>query len=209
MRPSRIGHVDSIPSEQSVHDRFAVVPSLVVSTHPIPHSSVFAHLPICPCGPPWPSSKSVCVSRGSGSKRVLLRVCSRKTGGRVSTNVFVRADGLTLWRVAQLAIDNVCVPTPPRRVTPNAHHQRSSVGERSPRKERTYPEFAGERGRARLLVLACGGWKSLVRRDCAVSARIGQVAPNLCRGSFRSVWKPHGFDVGVAFSAPRVFATSL
>ena len=43
----------------------------------LPHSSVFAHLPMWPLlGHSWPSSSSVCASRGSGSKRFPLRVCS-------------------------------------------------------------------------------------------------------------------------------------
>ena len=53
-----------------VQDPFAIVPGLVVSTHQIPDSFVFAHLPMWPpLGHPWPSSSSVCASRGSGSKR--------------------------------------------------------------------------------------------------------------------------------------------
>ena len=77
MRPSRIRHVDSTSSEQDVQDRFAIVPGLVVSTLPIPNSSVFTHLSMWPpLGHPWPSSSSVCASRGSGSKRFSLGMCS-------------------------------------------------------------------------------------------------------------------------------------
>ena len=50
-----------------------------------------------------------------------------------------------------------------------------------------------------------GWWSWLRRSEVAGQARLHsfcnvwpRLAPSLCRGSFRSVWEPHGFDVGVA-----------
>ena len=121
------------------------------------------------------------------------QVC-REAGGRVSTNVFVRdldiadharldgrrlevvADGLS-WRGAQLV-----VTTPPRRVTPqqNAHHQWSSAGESSPQEGAHVPQTC-RRGRTGSVGgRGCGGRRSLVRRDSAVSARIGQGLRPVC-----------------------------
>ena len=113
---------------------------------------------------------AACAQAGVLGRRGFLLECAaaqvcREVGEL--TNVFVRdldiadhvrdgrrlevvADGLTLWRRAQLA------------------------------------KTGGEGGRARLVVLAAevgGRWS-------------GEIAQ--CRGSFKSVWKPHGFDVGVA-----------
>ena len=99
----------------------------------------------------------------------------REAGGRVSTNVFVRdldlaafnaldnrrvevvADGFPLWHGALLAIDTTLVS--PLRGDGSARgraadHSGLALEEARRRKERTYPELAGEAGLARLLVLA-------------------------------------------------------
>ena len=117
-----------------------------------------------PLGHPWPSSISVCASRGSGSKKFSLGVCSgtslqRSRRASVAERVRdldiadnARFDGrrlevagaVSLWRGAQVS-----------------HRHRAGVpssirtGQKARlRKERTHPELAGEGGRARLVVLA-------------------------------------------------------
>ena len=101
------------------------------------------------------------------------RVC-REGGARVRLNVFVRdmdltepnrldgrrlevvADGLPLHGGAQLAIDTTMVlplhsDGTPRRGTADTNGKALEMARR--RKERTFPELAGEGGRARLVVL--------------------------------------------------------
>ena len=96
---------------------------------------------------------------------------------------------------------HVSVTTPPRQVTPqqNAHHQWSMCWRKlaSGRSART-PNLQGRED-------GLGWWSWLRRSEVAGQARQRsfckdwpRLAPSLCRGSFRSVWKPHGFDVGVA-----------
>ena len=130
--------------------------------------------------------------RGFPLECAAAQVC-REAGGRVSTNVFVRAldlaafnalddrrveviaDGLPVWHGAQLAIDTTLVS--PLRGDGSARgraadHSGSALQEARRRKERTYPELAGEAERARLVVLAAEvrrqpssfvGWPRLAR----------------------------------------------
>ena len=119
--------------------------------------------------------------RGFPLKCAAAQVC-REAGGHVSTNVLIRdldlgefnaldnrrvevvADGLPLWQGAQLAIDTALVS--PLRGDGSARrraadHSGSALHEAKRRKERTYPEFVGEEGRAPLVVLAAevgGRW---------------------------------------------------
>ena len=137
----------------------------------------------CRCGRPLDSHghhragcsrAGVLGRRGFAVESVGARIC-REAGARVSTNVFVRdldlavpnvhdarrleiiAEGLPLFGGAQLAIDTTLV---------SAHHCDGSarrggaamdgaalVAARR-RKETTYPELVGPRGRAKLVVLA-------------------------------------------------------
>ena len=133
-----------------------------------------------------------------------LQTTQRLDGRRLE----VVADGLTLWRGAQLAIDTTLVSPLHQDGSPRSrtHTTNGAVLEKARlRKERTYPEFEGE-----------GGWWSWLRRsEVAGQARLRsfckvwpRLAPSLCRGSFRSVWKPHAFDVGVAswFALQHVFS---
>ena len=103
-------------------------------------------------------------------------------GARVRTNVFVRdmdlaqhdrmdgrrlevvADGLPLLGGAQLAIDTTMVSPLHRDGRARggaAAHDGAALRQARTRKERTYPELAGEGSRARLVVLAAevgGRW---------------------------------------------------
>ena len=127
------------------------------------------------------------------------QVC-REGGARVSTNVFVRdmdlavhnaldsrrlevvADGLTLWRGAQLAIDTTMVsPLRWDGTTRAANFDGAALEVARRRKGTTYPELSGEGGRARLVV---GGgarrrrnssllWRKLEPRRCPWSCKAG------------------------------------
>ena len=89
-----------------------------------------------------------------------------EAGARVSTNVFVRADGLPLFGGAQLAVDTTLVSV--LRSDGSATRQAArrdgvALVEARRRKERTYPEFAGDEGRVRLVVLTAevgGRWSA-------------------------------------------------
>ena len=134
----------------------------------------------CRCGRQLDSLGPACSEAGVLGRRgfalevAAAHVC-REAGARVSTNVCVRdmdltafdvmdsrrlevvADGLTTFRGAQLAIDTTLVSALRRDGTarPGAV-TRAGVALAATRrkKERTYPELTGERGRARLVVLA-------------------------------------------------------
>ena len=113
--------------------------------------------------------------RGFALESAAARVC-REAGGRVRTNVLVReldlhpgqnrldarrlevvVDGLELFNGAQLAVDTTLVSA--LRADGTVSRKGATVGGEAlrrarARKERTYPELAGEGGRARLVVLA-------------------------------------------------------
>ena len=107
-------------------------------------------------------------ARGFALERAAAQVC-REEGGRVSTNVTVRnldiedgnptdarrleivVDGLTIFDGAQLAIDTTMVSPLQRDGTARrraADHNDAALDDARRRKERTYPELVGERGRA-------------------------------------------------------------
>ena len=105
------------------------------------------------------------VPRQGRSECAAAQVC-REGGARVTTNMFVRdmdlaahnaldnrrlevvADGLTLWRGAQLAIDTTLVSPLRRDGTARAraaNHDGAALEDARRRKEATYPELSGER----------------------------------------------------------------
>ena len=159
------------------------------------------------------------------------QVC-REAGGRASTNVFVRdldlaafnaldnrrveviADGLPLWHGAQLAIDTTLVS--PLRGDGSARgraadHSGSALQARR-RKERTYPELAGDAGRARLVVLAAevgGRWSEETAQFLRglAKARADSVPP-LLQGRVKAAWLRRWSSL-LACSATRAFAESL
>ena len=113
--------------------------------------------------------------RGFALESAAARVC-REAGGRVSVNQYVRdldiaapnaadnrrlevvADGLPLFHGAQLAIDTTMVS--PLSCSGVSHARCADVDGAATmaarrRKQRRYPELAGEDGRVRLVVLAC------------------------------------------------------
>ena len=112
--------------------------------------------------------------RGFPLENAAARIC-REAGGRVRTNVLVRdldlhainnldsrrlevvVDGLSLFRGAQLAIDTTLVSSLSRNGTARprcATVSGAALDRARIRKERRYPELAGDHGRARLVVMA-------------------------------------------------------
>ena len=149
-------------------------------------------------------------------------------GGRVSTNVFVRglelaefnaldnrlveviADGLPLWHGAQLAIDTTLV-SPCAETIQHEEHSGSTLQE-ARRRKRTYPELAGEAGRARLVVLAAevgGRWSDETAQILRwlAKARVDSV-PSLLQGRVKVACLRRWSSL-LACSAARVFAESL
>ena len=126
--------------------------------------------------------------RGYPMESVMARIC-REAGAPVRTNVMVRdldlgafnhldgrrleiiADGLPLWRGAQLAFDTTVVS--PIRADGTArrhaaHRDGVALEEARRTKERKFPELAGNGGRARLVVVAAEvGSGSLLRKSAA------------------------------------------
>ena len=121
--------------------------------------------------------------RGFALEVAAAQVC-REAGPRVSTNQFVRdldlgefngldgrrleviADGLSLWRGAQLAIDTTLVSPLHRDGTARrgaADRNGVTLDAARRKKERAYPKLSGDEGRARLVVLAAevgGRWSN-------------------------------------------------
>ena len=138
----------------------------------------------CRCGRPLDSlghHQSACSRagvlghRGHPMETVMTRIC-REAGARVRTNVMVRdldlgafnrldgrrleiiADGLPLWRGAQLAVDTTLVSPIKADGTARRHAaRRNFIALEAARraKERKHPELAGRGGRARLVVRSC------------------------------------------------------
>ena len=150
--------------------------------------------------------------RGYPMESVMARIC-REAGARVRTNVMVRdldlgvfdqldgrrleiiADGLPLWRGAQLAIDTTLVS--PIRADGTArrhaaHRDGVALEEARRTKERKYPELAGNGGRARLVVVAAevGGRFSAEANQFLrglVSAKVRGV-PDILKGKAAAAW---------------------
>ena len=190
--------------------------------------------PLDPCG----HHRSACAVAGVLGRRgfplesAAARVC-REAGARVRTNVMVRdmdllpaaaldgrrlevvADGLTLHRGAQLAIDTTLVAVLKRDGTPRTGADRTNgvaLASARQRKERTYPELSGEGNRATLVVLAAevGGRWSTEARDflVALAAAKAREAPFLLESSVKAAWL-FRWSCMLACTAARSFALSL
>ena len=152
-----------------------------------PFPCLFAAVGVAVFSTPLATHRADCATAGVLGRRgwalesVAARVC-REGGARVRANVFVRdmdlaeysrldcrrlevvADGLPLFGGVQLAIDTTMVSPlhrdgRARRGT--AQQNGKALEEARRRKERTYPELAGEGGRAGLIVLGAevgGRW---------------------------------------------------
>ena len=171
-------------------------------------------------------------ARGFALERAAAQVC-REGGGRVSTNVMVRnldieggnptdarrleivVDGLTLFDGAQLAIDTTLVSHPKRDGTARrraADHNGAALEEARRKKENTYPELAGDRGLARLVVFAAevgGRWSDKTANFLsALSKAKAETAPEAVRDQVRASWLRRWRNL-LGCTAARAFATSL
>ena len=143
---------------------------------------------------------------------VMARIC-REAGAIVRTNVMVRdlnlgafnrldgrrleikADGLPLWRGAQLAVDTTLVSPIKADGTARRHAaRRNGIALEAARraKERKYPELVGRGGRARLVVVGAevGGRFSSETSQLLrglVSAKVRGVSPPL-KGKVAAAW---------------------
>ena len=169
--------------------------------------------------------------RGFPLECAAAQVC-RKAGARVTTNMLVHdmdlghfdaldarrlevvADGLTLWRGAQLAIDTTLVS--PLKADGTARNRAADrdgavLVEARRRKERTYPELSGEGGRARLVVLAAevgGRWSTETAQFLSSLANArAQSEPTILRGRTAAAWNRR-WSAMLACSAARAFAVS-
>ena len=151
----------------------------------------------------------------------------------MSTNVFVRdldlaafnaldgrrlevvADGLTLFRGAQLAIDTTMVS--PLHRDGSARRRAADVDGAAleaarRRKERTYPELAGDGGRARLVVLAAevgGRWSTETAQFLSALAKARALSvPQVLQGRVEAAWIRRWSAI-LACSAARAFSLSL
>ena len=175
----------------------------------------------CRCGRPLDSlghHQSACSRagvlghRGYPMETVMARIC-REAGARVRTDVMVRdldlgafnrldgqrleiiADGLPLWRGAQLAVDTTLVSPIKADGTARRHAaRRNGIALEAARraKERKYPELAGRGGRARLVVVGAevgGRFSSETSQFLRglVSAKVRGVPPNL-KGKAAAAW---------------------
>ena len=127
----------------------------------------------------------------------------------------VVADGLSLWRGAQLAIDTTLVSPLSRDGSASrraANHDGAALQRARRRKEAMYPELSGEGGRARLVVLAAevGGRLSVETAQflSALAKAKAQSAPHLLQGRVEAAWLRR-WSATLACSAARSFAVSL
>ena len=186
---------DSPPDLQNDKDRGAAVPDPALSSSPVSPSPF---LRSCRCGRQLDSfghHRAACHVAGVLGRRGMLwnALLCREAGARVTTNMFVRdmdlghfnaldarrlevvADGLTLWRGAQLAIDTTLVS--PLRRDGSArnralalHWMRLASARRGP----TLNSVAKEVGPAWLCWPPRLG--SMERGDCSVHHRVGERA---------------------------------
>ena len=170
--------------------------------------------------------------RGFPLECAAAQVC-REGGARVSTNVFVRdmdlavhnaldsrrlevvADGLSLWRGAQLAIDTTMVSPLRRNGTTRpraANFDGAALEVARRRKEATYPELSGEGGRTRLVVLAAevgGRWSAETAQFLTALAKArAQEVPSVLQGRAETAWVRRWSAI-LACTATSAFAMSL
>ena len=124
-------------------------------------------------------------------------------------------DGLTIFDGAQLAVDTTMVSplqwdgTARRRA---ADHNGAALEDARRRKERAYPEFSGERGRARLVVLGAEvgeRWSGETAEFLgALSKAKAESAPEHIREEVRRAWLRQWRNL-LSCTAVRAFDTSL
>ena len=129
--------------------------------------------------------------------------------------VEVLAAGLPFFNGAQLAVDTTLVCALRRDGTPRAGadtRDGAALVAARRRKERTYPELTGERGRARLVVLALevgGRWSAEAAQWVRLLAQArARTEPRVLRSAARRAWQRRWTGV-LAVAAQRALAESL
>ena len=124
-------------------------------------------------------------------------------------------DGLSIFDGAQLAIDTTMVSPLQRDGTARrraADHNGAALDDARRRKERTYPELVGERGRARLVVLGVevgGRWSGETAEFLAALSKVkAESAPENVRDEVRRAWLRRWRNL-LSCTAARALATSL
>ena len=126
----------------------------------------------------------------------------RSTTGLNGRRLEVVANGLTLWQGAQLAIDTTMV-SPMRR-------DGTALKEARRRKERTYPELAGEKARLVVLGAGVGGrWSAETAQllSALAKARAREV-PFILQARAEAAWRRRWSNI-LACSAARAFRLFL
>ena len=117
--------------------------------------------------------------RCSGGRECVLCDMDLAAFNALGRRLGIVADGLTLWRGAQLAVDTTMVSPLRRDRSPKpraANHDGAALEAARRKKENTYPELVGEGGRARLVVLATevgGRWNVETAQFLTASAGAG------------------------------------
>ena len=132
-----------------------------------------------------------------------------------SRRLEVVANGLTLFGGAQLAIDTTLVSPLHRDGTARrraAHVNGAALEVARRRKERTYPELAGDQGRARLVVLAAevgGRWNTETAQFISALAKARSTSvPEFLQARVEAAWIRRWSAI-LACSAARAFSLSL
>ena len=144
----------------------------------------------------WNARQPMCAERlGHGCPQIFMsETWTSPTLNAVDgRRLEVVADGLSLWHGAQRTIDTTLVSplrsngTARRRA---ADHDGAALEVARRRKERTYPELAGERGRARLVVLAAevgGRWSKETATFLAALAKArAESSPFILQGKVKA-----------------------
>ena len=124
----------------------------------------------------------------------------------------VVTDGFTLWQAAQLAIDGTMVSPVRSDGTARPREDGAALKESRRRMERTYPERAGDGGRARLVVLGAevdGKWSAETAQllSALAKARAREV-PLVLQARAETAWRKRWSNI-LACSAARAFASPL
>ena len=122
-------------------------------------------------------------------------------------------DGLTIFDGAQLAIDTTMVSPLQRDGTARrraADHNGAALDDARRRKERTYLELVGERGRGLIVLAEVGGrWSGETAEFlAALSKAKAESAPENVRDEVRRAWL-RGWRNLLSCTAARALATSL
>ena len=195
----------------------------------------------CRCGRPLDSCghhRAACARsgvlgrRGFAVESAAARVC-REGGARVTTNILVRdmdvarpnpldmrrlevvADGLPLFGGRQLALDTTLVSSLHCDGSPQpgaANRDGAVLDAARRRKNRTYPELIGPRGRARLVVLAGdvgGRWSEETRSFLTQLAKAkSRQEPPILRRRAEQAWRMRWQSI-LSCAAAKAFAASL